>query len=85
MEQKYMSIHKASIEEISMLQLSDSFFPSGMYTTSSGLEALYYSNSKITDANQLRDLIKVYLEHQIGLVVLSGIRMNIYKEKICKN
>ena len=61
-----MSIHKASIEEISMLQLSDSFFPSGMYTTSSGLEALYYGNRKITDADQLRDLIKVYLEHQIG-------------------
>jgi urease accessory protein len=66
MEQKYMSSHKASIDEISMLQLSDSFFPSGMYTTSGGLEALYYSNRKITDADQLRDLIKVYLEHQIG-------------------
>src|SRR5437016_5611259 len=65
MEQKYMSNHKASIDEISMLQLSDSFFPSGMYTTSGGLEALYYSNRKIT-ADQLRDLIKVYLEHQIG-------------------
>ncbi|MRN39885.1 MAG: urease accessory protein [Nitrosopumilales archaeon] len=61
-----MNIHNASIEEISMLQLSDSFFPSGMYTTSGGLEALYYSNRKITDADQLRDLIKVYLEHQIG-------------------
>lgn len=60
-----MSSHKASIDEISMLQLSDSFFPSGMYTTSGGLEALYYSNRKIT-ADQLRDLIKVYLEHQIG-------------------
>jgi urease accessory protein len=66
MEQKYMSIHKASIEDISMLQLSDSFFPSGMYTTSSGLEALYYSNRKITDADGLRELIKVYLEHQLG-------------------
>jgi urease accessory protein len=65
MEQTYMSSHKASIDEISMLQLSDSFFPSGMYTTSGGLEALYYSNRKIT-ADQLRDLIKVYLEHQIG-------------------
>jgi urease accessory protein len=61
-----MSIHKESIEEISMLQLSDSFFPSGMYTTSSGFEALYYSNRKITDADHLRGLIKVYLEHQIG-------------------
>jgi urease accessory protein len=66
MEQKYMSIHEISREEISMMQLSDSFFPSGMYTTSSGLEALFYSNRKITDADQLRELIKVYLEHQIG-------------------
>jgi len=61
-----MSTHKASIAEISMLQLSDSFFPTGMYTTSSGLEALFYSNRKITDADGLRDLIKVYLEDQIG-------------------
>jgi urease accessory protein len=37
-----------------------------MYTTSSGLEALYYSNRKITEADRLRDLIKVYLEHQLG-------------------
>ena len=50
-----MSIHEISREEISMMQLSDSFFPSGMYTTSSGLEALFYSNRKITDADQLRE------------------------------
>jgi len=61
-----MNIHETSIEEISMLQLSDSFFPTGMYTTSSGLEALFYSNRKITDADQLCNLIKVYLEYQIG-------------------
>jgi urease accessory protein len=61
-----MNIHEISIEEISMLQLSDSFFPTGMYTTSSGLEALFYSNRKITDADQLCNLIKVYLEYQIG-------------------
>jgi urease accessory protein len=66
MEQKNMSIHKANIEELSLLQLSDSFFPSGMYTTSSGLEALYYSNRKITNADRLCDLIRVYLEFQIG-------------------
>lgn len=61
-----MNIHEISIEEISMLQLSDSFFPTGMYTTSSGLEALFYSSRKITDADQLCNLIKVYLEYQIG-------------------
>ncbi len=37
-----------------------------MYATSSGLEALYYSNRKITVADGLHDLIKVHLEHQLG-------------------
>jgi urease accessory protein len=54
-----------SINEISMLQLSDSFFPTGMYTTSNGLEALFY-NKRIKNSNELRDLVQVYLEHQIG-------------------
>jgi urease accessory protein len=36
-----------------------------MYATSSGLEALFYSK-KIKQVNELRDLIKVYVEHQIG-------------------
>lgn len=61
-----MSIEKEiSVDEISILQLSDSFFPTGMYATSSGLEALFYSK-KIKDVNELRDLIKVYVENQIG-------------------
>jgi hypothetical protein len=34
------------IEEISMLQLGDSFFPTGMYTTSSGLETLFYDKKR---------------------------------------
>jgi urease accessory protein len=55
-----------STNELSMLQLSDSFFPTGMYATSSGLEALFYSNRKITDADGLREMIKVYLECQLG-------------------
>ena len=61
-----MSIEKEiSVDEISILQLSDSFFPTGIYATSSGLEALFYSK-KIKHVNELRDLIKVYVEHQIG-------------------
>ena len=59
-----MSISK--MNEISMLQISDSFFPTGMYSTSSGLEALFYSRRKIVNADDLRELIKVYLECQIG-------------------
>jgi urease accessory protein len=53
-------------EEISILQLSDSFFPTGMYTTSSGLEALFYSDDKIKSPEELKILIRVYLEDQIG-------------------
>jgi urease accessory protein len=60
-----MNIDKMDMQEISILQLSDSFFPTGMYTTSNGLETLFYSK-KINNANELRDLIKVYIEHQIG-------------------
>jgi urease accessory protein len=60
-----MSIDKISLEDISALQLSDSFFPTGMYATSNGLEALFYTK-KIKHANELRDIIKVYVEHQIG-------------------
>src|SRR4051794_24991109 len=60
-----MSTDKITVEEISSLQLSDSFFPTGMYATSNGLEALFYSK-KIKHKNELRDIIKVYVEHQIG-------------------
>jgi urease accessory protein len=60
-----MSTDKITTEEISILQLSDSFFPTGMYATSNGLEALFYAK-KIKHPNELRKIIKVYLEHQIG-------------------
>jgi urease accessory protein len=41
-----MSIDKINIDELSIMQLSDSFFPTGMYTMSNGLEALFYSDKK---------------------------------------
>jgi urease accessory protein len=62
-----MNIDKLTTDQVSVLQLSDSFFPTGMYTTSSGLEAIFYSDKrKVNNANELRELIKVYIEHQIG-------------------
>jgi urease accessory protein len=62
-----MSIDKTSIEQISALQLSDSFFPTGMYTTSNGLEALFYKKQrKLNNPTELLEMIKVYLECQIG-------------------
>ena len=48
------------------MQLSDSFFPTGMYTMSNGLETLFYQN-KIRGAKQLRMLIKSCIRMQIGV------------------
>jgi urease accessory protein len=54
-------------EDVGLLQLSDSFFPTGMYTMSNGLEALFYSNKKvIANPKDLLNLLKVYIENQIG-------------------
>lgn len=54
-------------EDIGLLQLSDSFFPTGMYTMSNGLEALFYGNKKaIANPIDLLNLLKVYIENQIG-------------------
>jgi urease accessory protein len=50
---------------VSLLQLSDSFFPTGMYTMSNGLESFFYSK-KLKNADQLLILVKNYLENQTG-------------------
>ena len=53
--------------DMSMLQLSDSFFPTGMYSMSNGLEAIFYSkDNKLKSTEELKDLIKTLLEYQIG-------------------
>lgn len=54
------------LSDLSMLQLSDSFFPTGMYTTSNGLEALFYSGRKKLKPEELRDLIGTYIAQQMG-------------------
>ena len=51
--------------DLGMMQLADSFFPAGMYTTSSGLESLFYSGRKLK-ADELRELIRVFVEFQMG-------------------
>lgn len=59
------TIEKVGIGEVSLLQLSDSFFPTGMYTMSNGLETYFYSK-KVKGTDQVRHLIKVYLTQQVG-------------------
>jgi urease accessory protein len=50
--------------EISILQLSDSFFPTGLYATSSGLEAL--SQTKKLKNKDISQFITIYLKQVIG-------------------
>lgn len=52
-------------QELGIMQLSDSFFPTGLFATSNGLEYLF-SQNKIKTATELHDLIKIYLKQQIG-------------------
>jgi urease accessory protein len=52
--------------DLSMMQLSDSFFPTGMYSMSNGLEAIFYGGNKKMKTGQLRDLITIYINYQIG-------------------
>jgi urease accessory protein len=51
--------------DLSMLQLSDSFFPTGMYSMSNGLEAIFYGGKKMK-TEELRNLLRTLLEYQIG-------------------
>jgi urease accessory protein len=67
---------KFSIEDISFLQLSDSFFPTGLYTTSNGLETLFYEG-KIKKPKHVKDFIKTYLLQQVGPIDCTAVG-NIY-------
>jgi len=53
------------IREIGLIQISDSFFPSGLYSTSNGLESLFLQK-KISTSAELVKLISVQIEHQVG-------------------
>ncbi|WP_052755420.1 urease accessory protein UreF [Candidatus Nitrosotenuis cloacae] len=50
---------------LSMMQLSDSFFPAGLYTMSNGLETLYHQKMVI-NADGVKELIQTYYLQQVG-------------------
>ena len=52
-------------EELAVMQLSDSFFPTGLYSTSNGLEFLF-SKNEIKGIEDIKKMIKVNIEQQIG-------------------
>jgi urease accessory protein len=52
-------------QELGVMQLSDSFFPTGIFTTSNGLEFLF-SEKKIHGTVDLIELIRINIIQQIG-------------------
>lgn len=52
-------------EELGVLQLSDSFFPTGIFAGSNGLEYLF-SKKKISGVSEITELIKIQITQQIG-------------------
>ncbi len=50
---------------LGMMQLSDSFFPSGLYTMSNGLEVLH-RQKMVNNADDVRELIQMYYLQQVG-------------------
>jgi urease accessory protein len=60
-----MSTNEVHEYEVNMLQLSDSLFPTGMYSTSSGLETFFY-RKMVKNASELKLLLEVFIGNQIG-------------------
>ncbi len=52
-------------QKLILLQLADSFFPSGSYTLSHGLESLVQQD-KIQQSEDLRDFLQILLHNKIG-------------------
>jgi len=60
----YMSIDEIE-QELGVMQLSDSFFPTGIFATSNGLEFLF-KEKKIQGMKDLTELIEISINQQIG-------------------
>ncbi len=60
----YMSIDEIE-QELGVMQLSDSFFPTGIFATSNGLEFLF-KEKKIQGMTDLIEIIKTNIIQQIG-------------------
>ena len=71
-------------QELGVVQLSDSFFPTGLFATSNGLEFLF-TDKKIQEMQDVYDIIKINITQQIGpsdCVILSNSLDSANKENI---
>ena len=53
------------LSDLTLMQLSDSFFPSGLYTMSNGLETLF-DEKRVSSENDVYDFLELVLEQQLG-------------------
>jgi len=53
------------LSDLSLMQLSDSFFPTGFYTMSNGLETLF-DEKRLTDADDIETFISSLITNQLG-------------------
>jgi urease accessory protein len=53
------------LSELTLMQLSDSFFPSGLYTMSNGLETIF-NEKRVSSESDVYDFLEVVLEQQLG-------------------
>ena len=51
--------------DLSIMQMSDSFFPTGLYTMSNGLETLF-DEKQIQTVDQIEELITTIISYQLG-------------------
>ena len=51
--------------DLTLMQLSDSFFPSGLYTMSNGLETIF-DEKRASSQSDIFDFLEVTLEQQLG-------------------
>ena len=53
------------LSQLTLMQLSDSFFPSGLYTMSNGLETIF-DEKRASSEGDVYDFLEVTLEQQLG-------------------
>ncbi len=56
---------EAHIEDLALLQVSDSFFPAGLYATSSGLETLV-ARGDVSGREALEEIVRLQISQQVG-------------------
>lgn len=68
-----MTISPSLGQRFTLMQLSDSFFPSGSFTLSHGLEALV-QQQQIYSIQELKDFLGLILQHKIGTTDVVALR-----------